>query len=69
MHAPIKKVNKKEVKLKSKPWITPYICKLIDRRNILFNRKERQPNNETTNSLYNKFTNRINKEINNSKKK
>ena len=69
IHAPIKRLNKKEVKLKSKRWITTYICKLIDQRNKLFNRRKRQPNNEDIKILYNKFRNRINKEIKNSKKK
>ena len=31
-HAPLKKVNKKQLKLKTKPWVNPYIKKLIKYR-------------------------------------
>ena len=34
--------------MKSKPWITPNIHKLIRNRNKLFKRKKRQPNNKKT---------------------
>ena len=69
MHAPIKKLNKKEVKLRNKTWITTYICKLINQRNKLITGKKRQPSSENIKSLYNKFRNRISKDIKNSKKK
>ena len=29
-HAPLKKLNAKEVKLKAKPWVTPEISKMIN---------------------------------------
>ena len=67
-HAPIEKVKKKDLKLKSKPWITPEITKLIKQRNKLFKRKKRQPNNENIKSLYNLFRNRVNRELKKSKK-
>ena len=34
-HAPLKKTSKKEIKLKSKPWITPYIVTKIKHRNAI----------------------------------
>ena len=46
MHAPIKQVTCKEVKLANKSWIiTTAICKMIKIRNKTFARKKRQPNN------------------------
>ena len=39
-YAPIRKLNRKEMKLKSKPWITPLIQKKIKHRNRLFARKK-----------------------------
>ncbi len=67
-HAPLKKLNRKDLKLKSKPWITPEIIRLIKERNNLFKRKKRQPSNENVNRLYNLFRNRINRELKKSKK-
>ena len=48
-HAPIKKLNPREIKLKSKPWITTEIIKMIKMRDKLFERKKRQPSNEEVN--------------------
>ena len=62
-HAPIKKHSPGEIKLKSKPWITDKIKKMIKFRNKLFARKKRQPNNANVTELFNKFRNRINREI------
>ena len=42
-HVPLKKLSKKDIKLKSKPRITPAIMKMINERNKLFKRKKRQP--------------------------
>ena len=67
-HAPIKKLNAKEVKLKSKPWITSEISKMIKIRDKLFTRKKRQPYNEDIKQYYNIFRNRVNREIKQSKK-
>ena len=66
-HAPIKKLSPGEIKLKSKPWITDNITKMIKFRNKLFARKKRQPNNNSIVELFNKFRNRINREITKSK--
>ena len=35
-HVPLKKLNKKQLRLQSKPWITPGIVKSIKRRDKLF---------------------------------
>ena len=67
-HAPIKKLSLGEIKLKSKPWITDKIKKMIKFRNKLFACKKRQPNNSNVTELFNKFRNRINREIIKSKK-
>ena len=67
-HAPIKELSPKEIKMKSKPWITPDITKLIRNRNKLFKRKKRQPNNENIKELYNQKRNQVNRVIKRSKK-
>ena len=67
-HAPLKKLTNKEIKLKQKPWISSIILKMITIKNKLFNRKKRQPNNENIKILYNIFRNRVNRELNKSKK-
>ena len=61
-------LSPKEIKMKSKPWITPDITKLIRNRNKLFKRKKRQPNNENIKELYNQKRNQVNREIKRSKK-
>ena len=67
-HAPLKKLTNKEFKLKQKPWITSKILKMISIKNKLINRKKRQPNNDNIKRLYNIFRNRVNRELNKSKK-
>ena len=67
-HAPIRKLSAKEVKLKSKPWINSDLAKMIRIKNKVFERKKRQPNNNDIKSLYNKFRNRVNKELKKAKK-
>ena len=67
-HAPLKKLSKKALKLKSKPWITPVIVRLIKLRNKVFTRKKRQPNNENIIRLYNLTRNRVNRELKKAKK-
>ena len=57
-----------EIKLKSKPWIMNKIKKMIKFRNKLFARKKRQHYNTNVTELFNKFRNRINREIIKSKK-
>ena len=39
-HAPIKKLKPKEIRLKTKPWITPDLCRTIKTKNKLFERKK-----------------------------
>ena len=67
-HAPYKKLTPKEVKLNGKPWISNELIKMINIKNKLFYRKKRQPNNENVKRLYNIFRNRVNRELNKSKK-
>ena len=67
-HAPYKKLTAKEIKLKSKPWISPAVAKLIRARDKLFARKKRQPNNVNIARLYRLFRNRVNRELKKSKK-
>ena len=67
-HVPIKKLTAKEVKLKSKPWISVELSKMIKVKNKLFERKKRQPSNENVKQLYNIFRNRVNRELKKSKK-
>ena len=57
-HDPLKKLSKKDMKLKSKPWLTPAIINLINNRNKLYGRTKRQPKNENISKLYNLFRNR-----------
>ena len=67
-HAPIKNLNAKEVLLRSKPWIYPDLAKMIRIKNNLFGRKKRQPTNLDIKILYNKFRNRVNRELKKAKK-
>ena len=67
-HAPIKKLNSREIKLKIKPWITPELSNMIKTRNKLFERKKRQPTNENVKLPYNIFRNRVNRELKKSKR-
>ena len=62
-HAPLKKLSPKEIKLKTKPWITKQISKLIKVRNKSFTRKKRQSNNTNTKRLYNLFRNKVIRKI------
>ena len=67
-HAPIRKLNAKEVKLRSKLWINHDLAKMIRIKNKLFERRKRQPTNENIKSLYNRFRNRVNRELKKAKK-
>ena len=62
-HAPIKKLNKKEIKMKIKPCITPYIQRNISHHNSIFERKKKEFENEHLKTLYNKFRNSINRDM------
>ena len=37
----LEKMNMKELKMKSKPWISRYVAKLIEHRNKLFKKKNK----------------------------
>ena len=62
-HAPIRKLNSKNIRFKAKPWISSNLIKMIRIRDNLFKRKKKQPNNERIKFLYNSFRNRINREL------
>ncbi len=66
-HAPVKKLNRREIKLKLNPWMTPELMKLIKIRDRLFARKKREPNNITLKETYNRVRNRVNRDIRKSK--
>ena len=68
-HAPLKKLTPREIKIRSKPWLSTEILKMIKIRNKIFARKKRQPKNVNCKHLYNLFRNRVNKDIKKSKKK
>ena len=57
-HVPLKKVNRKQLKLRSRPWVTPYIQNLIKHRDKLL-RKLRKSHTVVTENLYKKFRNRV----------
>ena len=67
-HAPLKKVNQKQLKLRAKPWVNPHIQKLIKYRDKLL-LKLRKPHSKSTEELYKKFRNRVVMENRTSKKK
>ena len=67
-HAPIKKMNNKEVNMKIKPWITKHIQTKIKHRNQLFVRKKSHPDDEYIKKVYNRFRNSVNRDIKSSKK-
>ncbi len=66
-HAPIRKLNKKEVKIQNKPWITP-IIKKIDQRNSIFTKLKKEPENHLLRETYKTARNIINRDIKTSKK-
>ena len=66
-HAPVKKLNPKQIKLKLKPWITKDILKLIKVRDNLFARKKRQPDNILVRETYNRARNRVSRSLKKSK--
>ena len=62
-HAPMKKLNKKQIQKISKPWISNYITKLISHRERLFNKKKRNPLSIEIKRAYTLFRHRITREI------
>ena len=67
-HAPIKKLNKKQVERSMKPWITNEIINMIGHRDGLFHQKKDNPLNQRIKSAYNLFRNRVTREIKKAKK-
>ena len=65
-HAPVKKMNKKDLKLHSKPWITTQIYRLIKYRDKLL-RKLNKTFSNSSEYLYKKFRNRAVSELRTSK--
>ena len=57
-HAPLKKLTKKEVKLRNKPWINGKIQKMIRIKDKLL-KKFKKSNDQPTRDLFKKFRNRI----------
>ena len=67
-HAPVKKLNRKQYRKATKPWITSYIIKMISHRDRLFKKKKENPLNQRIKATYNLFRNRTNREIKKAKK-
>ena len=65
-HVPLKKMNKKEIKFNSKPWINPRIQKLIKYRDKLLCRLKKKFSHQNE-YLYKKFGNRVVNELRTSK--
>ena len=68
-HLPRKKLTKREIKMKTKPWINTTILRKIKHRNDLFSRKKADPDNNFLKSAYNRFRNSVNRDIKTSKQK
>ena len=70
-HVPLKKLSKKELKLKAKPWITPEIIKSIQKRDKLLRlyiKMKESNRNEELYTEYKKVRNKTVAMIRNSKK-
>ena len=67
-HAPVKKLNPKNVKLRLNMWMTPEILKMIRIRDRLFARKKREPDNVTVREAYNKIRNKVSRETSKAKR-
>ena len=67
-HAPLKKLTRREVKFKSKPWISLDVQKMIKLRDKVYTRKKR-PLNENCKRIYNLLRNRVQRELKKSKQK
>ena len=65
-HVPVKKINKKDLKLHSKPWVNPKIQRLIKYCDKLLHKLNRNFLHNTE-YLYKKFRNRIVNELMSSK--
>ena len=67
-HLPKRKVSKKRLKLKTKPWITAQIIKLMTYRDNLLRKLNENSVTVSNKYLYNKFRNRVVSEQRKSKK-
>ena len=67
-HAPLKKVNQNQLKVRTEPWVNPHIQKLIKCRDKPLC-KLRKSHCKNTVELYKKFRNRVIRENRASKKK
>lgn len=65
-HAPLKKLTKRDIKFKNKPWINGKIKKMMRIRDQLF-RKLKKNNNPRLIDLYKQFRNRVSVSLNESK--
>ena len=65
-HAPLKKLTKKDIKFRNKPWITGKIKKMMGIRDRLL-RKLKKNNSQALFYLYKKFRNRVSVSLNESK--
>ena len=68
-HAPLKKMNKKQLNKISKPLINKFILKMISHRDRLFKKKKEDPLNQHIKQSYNLFRNRTTREIKKSRRK
>ena len=67
-HAPIKKLTKKEIKKKEKPWITEELLKLIKAKEKYFHAHKSNPLDKNFKLLHTSFRNRVTREIRKSKR-
>ena len=58
-HAPLKKVTRKHLKLKVKPWITQDILKLMRKRDTIYKKYLTDPKNLVLYDLSKRFRNRV----------
>ena len=67
-HAPVKKLNKKQLKDRYKPWVNKFILRMIKHRDKLFKKKKDNPLNPNYQRAYKLFRNRITRELRKVKK-
>ena len=67
-HAPLKKLNKKDLKLRNKPWVNSKIQKMMRLRDRYL-KKLKKKSDTATNHLYKQFRNRVSIELKESKAK
>ena len=67
-HVKVKKLSPKDIKLKLNPWITPEIKKMLNLRDRLFARKNREPENVRVEQVHKVARNRVSRKIQQSKR-